>query len=260
MPEQGNKGKAPQGWLTREGPQEPQLCDQASPPYLQNAFGLHVPFFFFAAICLARWCSPAAACLRPRAGRWSRLSPSSAPGGGPSCTRSGSPPRGAKPLGAGPLHWPRARTPSPGGSSHLPSDGAQEDQTEARQAPHGARSGSGQAAPCPACTPDQAACRVACSSAKTRWQEKAAVGHRGAHGPGARIRPCWVTWGLVLYSSMEDAPTEGWNEDRNGGWLHTATSSCRFVLIRLVTMERLNYGEEDRAVLLKACACYREPP
>lgn len=53
MPEQGNKGKAPQGWLTREGPQEPQLCDQASPPYLQNAFGLHVPFFFFAAICLA---------------------------------------------------------------------------------------------------------------------------------------------------------------------------------------------------------------
>lgn len=84
------------------------------------------------------------------------------------------------------------------------------------------------------------------------------MGHRGAHGPGARIRPCWVTWGLVLYSSMEDAPTEGWNEDRNGGWLHTATSSCRFVLIRLVTMERLNYGEEDRAVLLKACACYRE--
>lgn len=88
--------------------------------------------------------------------------------------------------------------------------------------------------------------------------EKAAVGHRGAHGPGARIRPCWVTWGLVLYSSAEDAPTEGWNEDRDGGWLHTATSSCHFVLIRLVTMEQLDYGEEDRAVLLKACGCYGE--
>lgn len=86
-PERGSKGKAPQGWLTLEGPQEPPRVTRHP---------LHTPRTPSASTCLSSsslpsawpaWCSLAAGCLRPRAGRWSRLSPSSAPGGGPSCTR-----------------------------------------------------------------------------------------------------------------------------------------------------------------------------
>lgn len=44
----------------------------------------------------------------------------------------------------------------------------------------------------------------------------------------------------------------------DGGWFHTGTSSCHFVLIRLVTMEPPDYREEDRSVLLKAYGYYGE--
>lgn len=44
----GERGGARAGVLGREGPG----CRVTGPPAPQNAFGLHVPFFFFATICL----------------------------------------------------------------------------------------------------------------------------------------------------------------------------------------------------------------
>lgn len=186
---------------------------------------LNVPRMPSASTCLSSslppsawpaWCSPAAVCRRPRADRWSRSSPSSAPGGGPSCTRSGSPPtagqttgRRASPL-ARSLHTkagrrqPRAIRRSTGG------------QDNSRTDPHSVHSGSRQAPPLPAWVPAQAACRVAAHLLRPAGAEEAATGHRAAHGPWARTRPCWVTWGPVPYSYTEDTPTEDCNQERRG--------------------------------------------
>jgi len=88
------------------------------------------------------------------------------------------------------------------------------------------------------------------------------MGHRGAYGPGARTRPCWLTWGLFLTWAQRMRPqraiTRREHRAGDGGWLHTGTSSCHFVLIRLVTTEQLDYREEDRSVLLKVYGYYGE--
>lgn len=186
---------------------------------------LHVPRMPLASMCLSSsllpsawpaWCSPAAVCRRPRADHWSRSSPSSAPGGGPSCTRSGPRPQRAKPLGAGPLCWPGACTPRPGGGSRAPSDRAQEDGTTAGRTPTVCVLAPGRQH---LYQPGSQLRRPAVLHAhllRPAGAEEAATGHRAAHGPWARTRPCWVTWGPVPYSYTEDTPTEDCNQERCG--------------------------------------------